>query len=64
MSTSAKLRDALGNRLLAIVATDEELQPAMVSACVNFLKAFPLLMTQKIYQWLGRFLLVLRSTRP
>ena len=41
MSTSAKLRDALGNRLLAIVATDEELQPAMVSACVNFLKAFP-----------------------
>jgi|TARA_B110000977_G_scaffold85333_1_gene113911 hypothetical protein len=42
MSDSNKLRDALLVRLNKIVAdTHEELQPSMVSACVNFLKAFP-----------------------
>ncbi len=38
---SEKLRDALGMRLLEIVADEEELSPAMVSAMVNFLKQFP-----------------------
>ncbi len=41
MSTSAKLRDALGKRLLDILKADGELAPAMVAACVQFLKAFP-----------------------
>lgn len=40
MSTQS-LRDKLLNRLLHIVEFDEELSPAMVSACVNFLKQFP-----------------------
>ena len=39
--SSLKLRDKLLNRLVTIVETDEELSPAMVSACVNFLKQFP-----------------------
>ena len=38
---SEQLRDALGSRLLTIVAEEEELSPAMVSAMVNFLKQFP-----------------------
>ena len=41
MTPSEKLRDALGARLLEIVAVEEELSPAMVSAMVNFLKQFP-----------------------
>ena len=42
MSTpSEQLRDALGSRLLTIVAEEDELSPAMVSAMVNFLKQFP-----------------------
>lgn len=41
MIDSKALRDALGHRLLTIVSEDEDLSPAMVSACVNFLKAFP-----------------------
>lgn len=36
-----ELRDALGERLLLIVKTEEELSPSMVSSVVNFLKAFP-----------------------
>jgi hypothetical protein len=39
--TSADLRDALGKRLLETIQTAEELQPAMVSSAVQFLKAFP-----------------------
>ncbi len=38
---SEQLRDALGSRLLTIVAEEDELSPAMVSAMVNFLKQFP-----------------------
>tara|TARA_B100001250_G_scaffold413717_2_gene448784 strand:+ start:4077 stop:4307 length:231 start_codon:yes stop_codon:yes gene_type:complete len=38
---SEQLRDSLGDRLLQIVAEEEELSPAMVSAMVNFLKQFP-----------------------
>jgi hypothetical protein len=38
---SQELRDKLADRLVEIVTTEEELAPAMVSACVNFLKAFP-----------------------
>jgi hypothetical protein len=41
MTPSEKLRDSLGSRLLEIVATEEELSPAMVTAMVNFLKQFP-----------------------
>ena len=42
ITPSEKLRDALGSRLLEIVADQaEELSPAMVSAMVNFLKQFP-----------------------
>jgi hypothetical protein len=41
MADSKQLRDKLLHRLETIVDTDEELSPAMVSACVNFLKAFP-----------------------
>ena len=41
MSQSERLKDALGDRLLSIVADEEELSPAMVSAMVNFLKQFP-----------------------
>ena len=40
-TASEHLRDALGDRLLHIVADEEELSPAMVSAMVNFLKQFP-----------------------
>ena len=40
-SPSEKLRDSLGIRLLEIVADEDELSPAMVSAMVNFLKQFP-----------------------
>jgi len=38
ITPSEQLRDALGSRLLEIVAEEEELSPAMVSAMVNFLK--------------------------
>lgn len=38
---SAELRDALGKRLLDAVQNAEELQPAMVSSVVQYLKAFP-----------------------
>lgn len=38
---TTKLRDKLMHRLVDIVEHDEELSPAMVSACVNFLKQFP-----------------------
>lgn len=41
MSDTKDLRDRLLNRLIHIVDAEEELAPAMVSACVNFLKAFP-----------------------
>jgi hypothetical protein len=41
MKSSQQLRDRLLQRLITIVDTDEELSPAMVSACVNFLKQFP-----------------------
>ena len=41
LNNSTQLRDTLGARLLAIVSTDDELSPAMVSAAVNFLKQFP-----------------------
>lgn len=41
MTNSEKLKDALGSRLLAIIADEEELSPAMVSAMVNYLKQFP-----------------------
>lgn len=41
MSDSKQLRDALLLRLVDIVQTEEELAPSMVSAVVNFLKAFP-----------------------
>jgi hypothetical protein len=41
MSDSKKLRDALEVRLIDIVENTEELSPAMVSACVNYLKQFP-----------------------
>jgi hypothetical protein len=41
MTKSQELRDHLADRLVDIVKTSEELQPAMVSACVNFLKQFP-----------------------
>ena len=41
ITPSEQLRDALGSRLLEIVAEEEELSPAMVSAMVNFLKQFP-----------------------
>ena len=41
ITQSEQLRDALGSRLLEIVAEEEELSPAMVSAMVNFLKQFP-----------------------
>jgi hypothetical protein len=41
MSDSKQLRDALLARLVDIVNNDEELPPSMVSAVVNFLKAFP-----------------------
>lgn len=40
-TASEHLKDALGKRLLQIVAEDDELSPAMVSAMVNFLKQFP-----------------------
>jgi hypothetical protein len=36
-----QLKDALLGRLIDIVQHEEELAPAMVSACVNFLKSFP-----------------------
>jgi hypothetical protein len=41
MSDTKQLRDALQARLFDIVTNDEELPPSMVSAVVNFLKAFP-----------------------
>ena len=41
ITPSEQLRDALGSRLFEIVAEEEELSPAMVSAMVNFLKQFP-----------------------
>lgn len=41
MSDSKQLKDALLMRLVDIVNHEEELAPAMVSACVNFLKSFP-----------------------
>ena len=41
MTQSEKLKETLGTRLLAIVADEEELSPAMVSAMVNYLKQFP-----------------------
>ena len=41
ITPSEQLRDALGSRLLEIVAEEEELSQAMVSAMVNFLKQFP-----------------------
>jgi len=41
MRGSQQLRDKLLTRLVNIVENDEELSPAMVSACVNFLKQFP-----------------------
>jgi hypothetical protein len=41
MTDSKALRDALGHKLLTIVTTEDEISPSMVSACVNFLKAFP-----------------------
>jgi len=41
MKDTQILRDKLLNRLINIVDTDEELSPAMVSACVNYLKQFP-----------------------
>jgi len=41
MRDTKQLRDKLLTRLVNIVENDEELSPAMVSACVNFLKQFP-----------------------
>tara|TARA_B100000212_G_scaffold58795_1_gene39529 strand:+ start:3171 stop:3407 length:237 start_codon:yes stop_codon:yes gene_type:complete len=41
MADTKELKDKLLVRLSGIVETEEELQPAMVSAIVNFLKAFP-----------------------
>ena len=41
MADTANLRDKLFVRLASIVEHEEELQPAMVSAIVNFLKTFP-----------------------
>lgn len=41
MKDTQQLRDKLLNRLIRIVDEDDELSPAMVSACVNFLKQFP-----------------------
>lgn len=39
--SSVQLRDKLLKRLVTIVEEEEELSPAMVSACVNYLKQFP-----------------------
>ncbi len=41
MKDTKQLKDALLGRLIDIVNHEEELAPAMVSACVNFLKSFP-----------------------
>lgn len=41
MKDTKQLKDALLGRLIDIVQHEEELAPAMVSACVNFLKSFP-----------------------
>ncbi len=39
--SSLHLRDKLLKRLVTIVEEDDELSPAMVSACINYLKQFP-----------------------
>lgn len=41
MRDTQLLRDKLLNRLINIVDSGDELSPAMVSACVNYLKQFP-----------------------
>jgi len=41
VTQSEKLKDQLGDRLLSILETEDDLSPSMVSAMVNYLKAFP-----------------------